>query len=67
MSEFLLVPFYGACIHVPPSPPNQIIHVKFEEETPTKDLWDIVSFTSWARFRLKPWLLKSWALNLVIQ
>nr|WP_237358024.1 DUF3299 domain-containing protein [Vibrio harveyi] len=42
MSEFLLVPFYGACIHVPPSPPNQIIHVKFEEETPTKDLWDIV-------------------------
>lgn len=26
--EFLLVPFQGQCIHVPPPPPNQIIHVK---------------------------------------
>ncbi len=25
--EFLLVPYYGACIHVPPPPPNQVIHV----------------------------------------
>lgn len=45
ISEFLLVPFYGACIHVPPPPPNQIIHVKFEEGAPTKDLWDIVYIT----------------------
>ena len=28
VSEFFLVPYYGACIHVPPPPPNQIIHVK---------------------------------------
>ena len=28
--EFLLVPYYGACIHVPPPPPNQIVHVKTE-------------------------------------
>ncbi|MGI0117017.1 DUF3299 domain-containing protein [Zooshikella sp. RANM57] len=27
VKEFLLVPFLGACIHVPPPPPNQIIHV----------------------------------------
>ncbi|MBN7770393.1 DUF3299 domain-containing protein [Marinobacter daepoensis] len=27
--EFFLVPYYGACIHVPPPPPNQIIHVKY--------------------------------------
>jgi hypothetical protein len=27
VSEFLLVPYYGACIHTPPPPPNQIIHV----------------------------------------
>lgn len=26
--EFLLVPYYGACIHSPPPPPNQIVHVK---------------------------------------
>lgn len=25
-TEFLLVPFVGACIHVPPPPPNQLVH-----------------------------------------
>jgi hypothetical protein len=28
MSEFLLVPYYGACIHVPPPPSNQVVYVK---------------------------------------
>ena len=28
VSEFLLVPYVGACIHTPPPPPNQIVHVK---------------------------------------
>ena len=27
LREFLLVPFFGACVHVPPPPSNQIIHV----------------------------------------
>lgn len=27
VKEFLLVPFFGACIHVPPPPANQLIHV----------------------------------------
>jgi hypothetical protein len=27
VSQFFLVPFFGACIHVPPPPPNQVIHV----------------------------------------
>ena len=26
-NEFLLVPYFGACIHSPPPPSNQIIHV----------------------------------------
>ncbi|ANH70544.1 hypothetical protein ABE85_13690 [Mitsuaria sp. 7] len=26
--EFLLVPSFGACIHAPPPPPNQIVYVK---------------------------------------
>lgn len=26
LREFLLVPYFGACIHVPPPPPNQVIH-----------------------------------------
>jgi hypothetical protein len=28
LTEFLLVPYYGACIHTPPPPANQIVHVK---------------------------------------
>jgi len=28
VSEFFLVPYFGACIHVPPPPPNQIVFVK---------------------------------------
>ena len=31
ISEFLLVPYVGACIHVPPPPPNQIVYVRFAE------------------------------------
>lgn len=31
VSEFLLVPYVGACIHTPPPPPNQIVHVKTDE------------------------------------
>jgi hypothetical protein len=27
LKSFLLVPYFGACIHVPPPPPNQIVHV----------------------------------------
>ena len=27
VSEFLLVPYFGACVHSPPPPANQIIHV----------------------------------------
>lgn len=26
--EFLLVPYFGACIHVPPPPSNQVVHVR---------------------------------------
>ena len=30
VSELLLVPYFGACIHVPPPPSNQIVHVTSE-------------------------------------
>ncbi|GAB2899795.1 DUF3299 domain-containing protein [Uliginosibacterium flavum] len=29
--EFLLVPYFGACIHTPPPPSNQAIHVKMDK------------------------------------
>ena len=28
ITEFLLVPYFGACIHTPPPPANQILHVR---------------------------------------
>jgi uncharacterized protein len=34
LKEFLLVPYFGACIHSPPPPANQIIHVT--RQTPVK-------------------------------
>lgn len=36
--EFLLVPYYGACLHAPPPPPNQTVFVKAEKEIKLKDL-----------------------------
>ena len=31
VTQFFLVPFFGACIHLPPPPPNQIIFVEYPE------------------------------------
>ena len=31
LREFLLVPYFGACIHTPPPPANQIVHVRLRE------------------------------------
>ncbi|MET0282481.1 MAG: DUF3299 domain-containing protein [Steroidobacteraceae bacterium] len=40
VTEFLLVPYFGACIHVPPPPPNQIVYVKLDKATPIKTIWE---------------------------
>ncbi|GAL06919.1 hypothetical protein JCM19237_2924 [Photobacterium aphoticum] len=42
VTEFLLVPYFGACIHVPPPPPNQIVYVKFPQGAPVQQLWDVI-------------------------
>ena len=44
-SEFLLVPYFGACIHVPPPPSNQIVYVKTVAGYPLKELFDPVWVT----------------------
>lgn len=38
ITEFLLVPYYGACLHAPPPPPNQTIFVQTDEPIKLKDL-----------------------------
>ena len=45
IKEFLLVPFVGACIHVPPPPPNQIIYVKATEGFEVSGQFDPVYVT----------------------
>ena len=39
ITEFFLVPYFGACIHVPPPPPNQIIFVRYKEGLQVKGIW----------------------------
>ena len=44
-SEFLLVPYFGACIHVPPPPSNQIVYVTSVGGYPLKELFEAVWVT----------------------
>lgn len=43
--EFLLVPYLGACIHVPPPPPNQVVLVKTDKVYNVQELFDPVWVT----------------------
>lgn len=43
--EFLLVPTVGACIHTPPPPPNQIVHVSYPEGIEVNGLFTPVWIT----------------------
>ncbi|MDP2347284.1 MAG: DUF3299 domain-containing protein [Gammaproteobacteria bacterium] len=38
--EFFLVPYMGACLHLPPPPPNQLIHVNYELGLEMDSLWE---------------------------
>ena len=37
--EFFLVPYPGACIHVPPPPPNQIVLVRYPKGIDLSDIY----------------------------
>lgn len=45
VTEFLLVPWVGACIHTPPPPPNQIVHVVAGLPFETKGMFEAVTVT----------------------
>ena len=40
ITEFFLVPYFGACIHSPPPPPNQIIYVHAPKGLKLETLYD---------------------------
>lgn len=53
VTSFLLVPYVGACIHVPPPPPNQLVVVRSETPWPSDGLWDAVWVTGIMRTELQ--------------
>lgn len=40
VTEFLLIPYFMACIHVPPPPPNQMVLVKMAGAKKQKVMWE---------------------------
>jgi uncharacterized protein len=43
VNEFLLVPYFGACIHTPPPPPNQIVYGRMQGDRRVEvNIWDAV-------------------------
>lgn len=42
VTSFVLVPYVGACIHVPPPPPNQLVFVTTATPWPSENLWDAI-------------------------
>ncbi|MEE4298632.1 MAG: DUF3299 domain-containing protein, partial [Pseudomonadales bacterium] len=47
--EFLLVPYFGACVHVPPPPPNQVIHVTSAEGLALERIYEAWTVTGTLR------------------
>jgi hypothetical protein len=45
VTAFILVPFVGACIHVPPPPANQLVFVTTPEPYDSKGLYEPVNVT----------------------
>lgn len=45
VTAFILVPFAGSCIHVPPPPPNQLVFVTTQEPYESKGLFAPVYVT----------------------
>ncbi len=53
VKDFLLVPYVGACIHVPPPPSNQLVMVNAKTAWPGDQLWDPVWVTGTMRTQLQ--------------
>lgn len=50
--SFFIVPYFGACIHVPPPPPNQLIYVADADKAPVLTV-DSMYTAFWFTGRLK--------------
>ena len=45
VTQFFLVPFFGACLHEPPPPPNQIIFIHYPQGIKIESLYDPIWVT----------------------
>ena len=53
VTEFMLVPYTGACIHMPPPPANQLVMVNAKTPWPSDDLWDPIWVIGMMRTQLQ--------------
>lgn len=67
VTEFMLVPYVGACIHVPPPPPNQLILATTEKPWPDDQLWDPVWAVGTMRTQLQSTPLAETGYALTVQ
>jgi uncharacterized protein len=64
ISEFLLVPYFGSCIHVPPPPPNQIVYVHVSRRSGLDSIYDAYWITGKLHLQQKTTRLGSTAYEL---
>jgi hypothetical protein len=53
VTNFMLVPYVGACLHTPPPPANQLVMVNAATPWPGDQLWDPVWVTGTMRTQLQ--------------
>lgn len=53
VTSFIMVPYVGACIHVPPPPANQLVFVDTKKPWPSDQLWDPVWVTGLMKHELQ--------------
>ena len=52
-TTFILVPYVGACVHVPPPPPNQLVYTTIDKPWPIDDPWNAVWVTGTMQTKLQ--------------
>ena len=51
VTEFFIVPYFGACLHMPPPPPNQMIFARSAEGIELESLYDAFWFEGTVRIK----------------
>ncbi len=65
LNEFLLVPYFGSCIHVPPPPPNQIVYVRTSKRIGIDSIYDAYWITGKLHLQTRTTRLGSTAYELI--